>query len=316
MPHIAGSHHATLSVAGAQEDVDFHTGTLGMRFIKKTVLYDGSLPIYHLYYSNAGGDASSVVTTFPFAQAGVTGRRGTNQARELHLSVPASSLDWWHRAAHRARGRRAGRRGARPAPAAAAPPLRHRVRARRGGGRPAPGLRRRRGARGARRPRDPRRRRARHAPGQHGRVRQRPVLRQGPGRGGRPRRHEDRRGAPRRLRRGGRQPQRRPGHLDVRQRHRAPLRLGHGELRQPGRGEVRDRGRRLHRHLRAQGPHLLQVGVRPDAVGRAVRAGGDDAAWAGRPTSRRTSWARPSRCRRSSPTQRDDILAQLEPIRL
>ena len=96
MAHIAGSHHATLSVGGAQEDVDFHTGTLGLRFIKKTVLYDGSLPIYHLYYSNAGGDASSVVTTFPFAQAGVTGRRGTNQARELHLSVPTASLDWWH----------------------------------------------------------------------------------------------------------------------------------------------------------------------------------------------------------------------------
>lgn len=96
MPHIAGSHHATLSVGGAQEDVDFHVDTLGMRFIKKTVLYDGSLPIYHLYYSNAHGDASSVVTTFPFRQAGITGRRGTNQARELHLAVPSTSLDFWH----------------------------------------------------------------------------------------------------------------------------------------------------------------------------------------------------------------------------
>ena len=95
MAHIAGSHHATLSVGGAQEDVDFHTDTLGMRFIKKTVLYDGSLPIYHLYYSNADGDASSVVTTFPFRQAGIRGRRGTNQARELHLAVPTSSLDFW-----------------------------------------------------------------------------------------------------------------------------------------------------------------------------------------------------------------------------
>ena len=95
MPHIAGSHHATLAVAGAQEDVDFHVETLGMRFIKKTVLYDGHLPIYHLYYSNAHGDASSVVTTFPFAQAGIHGRRGTNQARELHLAVPSTSLDYW-----------------------------------------------------------------------------------------------------------------------------------------------------------------------------------------------------------------------------
>jgi glyoxalase family protein len=83
-------------VGGAQEDVDFHTGTLGLRFIKKTVLYDGSLPIYHLYYSNAQGDASSVVTTFPFRQAGIKGRRGTNQARELHLAAPSTSLDFWH----------------------------------------------------------------------------------------------------------------------------------------------------------------------------------------------------------------------------
>jgi len=35
--------------------VDFHVGTLGLRFIKRTVLFDGSTPIYHLYYSNAAG---------------------------------------------------------------------------------------------------------------------------------------------------------------------------------------------------------------------------------------------------------------------
>ena len=93
MSHIRGSHHTTLSVAGAQEDVDFHVGTLGMRFIKRTVLFDGSLPIYHLYYSNAAGDPSAVLTTFPWRQAGLVGRRGTNQAREVLLSVPGG-LAW------------------------------------------------------------------------------------------------------------------------------------------------------------------------------------------------------------------------------
>src|ERR1700710_1340254 len=95
MTYIVGSHHVTLSVGKAQEDVDFHTLVLGMRFIKKTVLYDGNEPVYHLYYSNANGDPSSVVTTFPWAQAGIYGVRGTNQAREVMLSVPAGSLDWW-----------------------------------------------------------------------------------------------------------------------------------------------------------------------------------------------------------------------------
>lgn len=95
MAHVEGSHHVTLSVGHAQEDVDFHVKILGMRFIKRTVLFDGSLPIYHLYYSNADGDPSSVVTTFPWAQAGQFGTRGTNQAREVLLSVPEGSLDFW-----------------------------------------------------------------------------------------------------------------------------------------------------------------------------------------------------------------------------
>lgn len=97
MTYLLGSHHVTLSVGHAQEDVDFHTKVLGMRFIKKTVLYDGSKPIYHLYYSNANGDPSSVVTTFPWAQAGVYGTRGTNQAREVLLAAPSGSLDFWEK---------------------------------------------------------------------------------------------------------------------------------------------------------------------------------------------------------------------------
>jgi glyoxalase family protein len=96
MAHLNGSHHITMSVGPAQEDVEFHVGTLGLRFIKRTVLFDGSLPIYHLYYSNANGDPSAVLTTFPFRQAGLVGRRGTNQAREVHLAVPPGSLDYWH----------------------------------------------------------------------------------------------------------------------------------------------------------------------------------------------------------------------------
>lgn len=95
MTYIEGSHHVTLSVGHAQQDVDFHVKTLGLRFIKRTVLFDGSTPVYHLYYSNANGDPSSVVTTFPWAQHGLYGQRGTNQAREVLLSVPAGSLDYW-----------------------------------------------------------------------------------------------------------------------------------------------------------------------------------------------------------------------------
>ncbi|GAA5163984.1 VOC family protein [Pseudonocardia eucalypti] len=96
MAHLGGSHHITMSVGPAREDVDFHVGALGLRFIKRTVLFDGSIPIYHLYYGNAAGDPSAVLTTFPFRQAGLMGRRGTNQAREVLLAAPAGSLDFWH----------------------------------------------------------------------------------------------------------------------------------------------------------------------------------------------------------------------------
>ena len=33
---------------GAQEDYDFHTKLLGLRSVKKTVLFDVTAPIYHL----------------------------------------------------------------------------------------------------------------------------------------------------------------------------------------------------------------------------------------------------------------------------
>jgi glyoxalase family protein len=95
MAYVTGSHHITLSVGKAQEDVDFHVKTLGLRLIKRTVLFDGRRPIYHLYYGNANGDPSSVITTFPFAQSGVFGKRGTNQGREVLISVPEGSLNYW-----------------------------------------------------------------------------------------------------------------------------------------------------------------------------------------------------------------------------
>ena len=68
MSKVIGNHHITLSVGGAQEDWDFHTKTLGLRPIKKTMLYDGEAPVYHLYYTTADGAPGSILTTFPMRQ--------------------------------------------------------------------------------------------------------------------------------------------------------------------------------------------------------------------------------------------------------
>jgi glyoxalase family protein len=95
MSLVRGNHHLTFCVGPAQEDYDFHTGLLGLRSIKKTVLYDGQTPICHLYYGNANGDAGTILTSFPFRQAGVMGRRGSNQIKVLNLTVPTGSLGFW-----------------------------------------------------------------------------------------------------------------------------------------------------------------------------------------------------------------------------
>ena len=92
---IRGTHHLTFCVGGAQEDYDFHVRLLGLRSVKKTVLFDGELPIYHLYYGNTNGDASTLLTAFPYRQAGWMGRRGTNQAKVLSLSIPPDSVGYW-----------------------------------------------------------------------------------------------------------------------------------------------------------------------------------------------------------------------------
>ena len=46
MTLISGWHHLTMSTDGAQEDFDFFTKDLGLYSIKRTVLFDGVLPVY------------------------------------------------------------------------------------------------------------------------------------------------------------------------------------------------------------------------------------------------------------------------------
>lgn len=92
---IRRHHHVTLCSGGAQEDYDFHTKVLSLKSVKKTALYDGDVPIYHLYYGNDLGEESTLVTTFPMRQSGRKARRGTGQVRILSLSVPQSALGFW-----------------------------------------------------------------------------------------------------------------------------------------------------------------------------------------------------------------------------
>src|ERR671912_509066 len=83
---LTGIHHITLCPGNAQQDLDFFTQVLGQRLVKQTVLMDGRIPIYHLYYGNADADIGSIATTFPYARK--PGRAGSGQLSCTSYTVP------------------------------------------------------------------------------------------------------------------------------------------------------------------------------------------------------------------------------------
>src|SRR5579862_5889396 len=91
--NVSGIHHITACAGGAQQDIDFFTEILGLRMVKQTVLMDGSIPIYHLYYANAKAEPGSVMTTFPYGRK--TGRPGSGQISATAYSAPKGSLPFW-----------------------------------------------------------------------------------------------------------------------------------------------------------------------------------------------------------------------------
>jgi len=90
---LTGYHHITACAGGAQEDVMFFTQVLGLRMAKQTVLMDGKIPIYHLYYSNAKIEPGSVMTTFPYGRK--AGRQGSGQVRSTSFTVTPGTLPFW-----------------------------------------------------------------------------------------------------------------------------------------------------------------------------------------------------------------------------
>ena len=90
---IKGLHHVTSMAAGAQENNDFFTGTLGLRRVKKTVNFD--LPeVYHLYYGDEVGTPGSVMTYFPFGHM-QPGSRGVGEVGITEFAVPKGALEFW-----------------------------------------------------------------------------------------------------------------------------------------------------------------------------------------------------------------------------
>ncbi len=95
---LTGLHHVTAIAGDPQANVDFYTGILGLRLVKKTVNFDdpGS---YHFYYGDAMGSPGTLMTFFAWPD-GRRGRVGLGQVTAAALSVGPDALDFWAERLH------------------------------------------------------------------------------------------------------------------------------------------------------------------------------------------------------------------------
>ncbi len=90
---ITGLHHITVIAGDAQENLDFYSGLLGMRLVKKTVNQD--VPgTYHLFYADGLAHAGTDLTFFPWPDM-APGRPGVGLTVEVALAVPMGTLEYW-----------------------------------------------------------------------------------------------------------------------------------------------------------------------------------------------------------------------------
>jgi glyoxalase family protein len=93
MQKTAGIHHITAMVNDAQKTIDFSSGVLGLRLIKKTINFDRP-EVYHLYFGNESGAPGTVITFFPWEKQ-LKGRIGTGQVGSTSYVIPKDSLSFW-----------------------------------------------------------------------------------------------------------------------------------------------------------------------------------------------------------------------------
>lgn len=92
---IRGLHHVTALADSAGKNLDFYSGLLGLRLIKKTINFDDPA-VYHLYYGDEKGSAGTIMTFFPYTGMRA-GRHGTGQMTATSFSVSISAIDYWMR---------------------------------------------------------------------------------------------------------------------------------------------------------------------------------------------------------------------------
>jgi catechol 2,3-dioxygenase-like lactoylglutathione lyase family enzyme len=90
---ILGIHHVTAIASDPQRNLEFYSGVLGLRLVKRTVNFDDP-STYHLYYGDEVGSPGSLMTFFPWPGA-YRGQRGVGQAAVTAFSVLPSAIGFW-----------------------------------------------------------------------------------------------------------------------------------------------------------------------------------------------------------------------------
>jgi glyoxalase family protein len=93
MSQVTGLHHITCIAGDAQDNVDFYSGVLGMRLVKKSVNQD-SPGTYHLFYADGVGHPGTDITFFPWPEM-PPAQPGVGLAMEVSLAIPLGTADYW-----------------------------------------------------------------------------------------------------------------------------------------------------------------------------------------------------------------------------
>src|ERR1700730_13152663 len=99
-----GIHHITAITADAPGNVEFYTGVLGLRMVKKSVNQDDPT-VYHLFYGDEEGSPGADLTFFEYPDA-APGRAGAGMVHRIVRSrASPEGFDFWQQrlSAHGAR---------------------------------------------------------------------------------------------------------------------------------------------------------------------------------------------------------------------
>src|SRR5487761_73866 len=91
---LDGIHHVTCITGDAPRNVDYYTGTLGLRLVKKSVNQDDPT-VYHLFYADEDGTPGSDITFFEYPGA-APGRAGSGMIHTVVWRVASEeAVDFW-----------------------------------------------------------------------------------------------------------------------------------------------------------------------------------------------------------------------------